>query len=64
MILGFSDGAYMAYKVASMYPERIKKMIAIGAGEQIPGLRKVVFNPKELLALDPPYWTQQKALMP
>jgi hypothetical protein len=25
-----------------MYPERIKKMIAIGAGEQIPGLRKVV----------------------
>lgn len=64
IILGFSDGAYTAYKVASMYPERIKKMIAIGAGEQIPGLRKVVFNPKELLALDPPYWTQQKALMP
>lgn len=64
IILGFSDGAYTAYKVASMYPERIKKVIAIGAGEQIPGLRKVVFNPKELLALDPPYWTQQKALMP
>ncbi|RDB02618.1 alpha/beta fold hydrolase [Runella aurantiaca] len=64
VILGFSEGAYTSYKVASMYPERIKKMIAIGAGEQIPGLRKVVFNPKELLNTDKAYWTQQKALMP
>ncbi|MFN8346969.1 MAG: alpha/beta hydrolase [Spirosomataceae bacterium] len=64
ILLGFSDGAYTGYKVAGMYPAQIKKMIAIGAGEQIPGLRKVVFNPKELLALDPAYWTQQKALMP
>ncbi len=64
IILGFSDGAYTAYKVASMYPDRIKKMIAIGAGEQIPGLRKVVFNPKEFLALDPPYKKKKKALMP
>jgi pimeloyl-ACP methyl ester carboxylesterase len=40
IILGFSDGAYTAYKVASMYPERIKKMIAIGAGEQILGFAK------------------------
>lgn len=39
IILGFSDGAY---RVASMYPERIKKMIAVGAGEQIPdGLKKI-----------------------
>jgi pimeloyl-ACP methyl ester carboxylesterase len=64
ILLGFSDGAYTAYKVASMYPEKIQKVIAIGAGEQIPGLRKVVFNPKDFLALDPSYWTQQKALMP
>lgn len=64
ILLGFSDGAYTSYKVASMYPERIKKMIAIGAGEQIPGLRKVVFDPKTFLSLDPAYWVQQKALMP
>ncbi|AXE21922.1 alpha/beta hydrolase (plasmid) [Runella rosea] len=64
VILGFSDGAYTSYKIASMYPERIKKVIAIGAGEQIPGLRKVVFNPKELLNTDKAYWTQQKAIMP
>lgn len=64
IILGFSDGAYTSYKVASMYPENIKKIIAIGAGEQIPGLRKVVFNAKELLSLDPTFWKQQKSIMP
>lgn len=63
IILGFSDGAYTAYKVASMYPERIKKMIVIGAGEQIPGLRTINFNHEQLLS-DKAYWVQQKALMP
>lgn len=64
LILGFSDGAYTSYKVASKYPSRIKKMVAIGAGEQIPGLRKVVFDAKELLKLDEAYWKQQLTLMP
>jgi len=64
IILGFSDGAYTGYKVASKYPERSKKMIAIGAGEQIPGLRKVVFDSKVLLKLDETYWKQQLALTP
>lgn len=64
IILGFSDGAYTGYKVAGKYPGRIKKMIAIGAGEQIPGLRKVVFNSRELLNTDDAYWKQQLALMP
>jgi len=60
LILGFSDGAYTGYKVASMYPERVKKLIAIGAGEQIPGLRKVIFNndPKSEM------WQQRLAQMP
>jgi len=35
-ILGFSDGAYTGYKIASMYPARVNKLIAIGAGEQVP----------------------------
>lgn len=32
--------------------------------EQIPGLRKVVFNSKELLQSGDAYWKQQLALMP
>lgn len=63
-ILGFSDGAYTGYKVASMYPARVKKLIAIGAGEQVPGLRKVILDTKEALRLDSAYFKQQLALMP
>ncbi len=64
IILGFSDGAYTGYKIASMYPARVKKLVAIGAGEQIPGLRKVIFDTKEAFGLDSLYWKQQLALMP
>lgn len=63
-LIGFSDGAYTGYKVAAMYPSKVKKLIAIGAGEQVPGLRKVVFNAEQLFKLDSLYWKQQLALMP
>jgi len=63
-ILGFSDGAYTGYKIASMYPARVKKLIAIGAGEQVPGLRKVVLDTAEAFGLDSLYWKQQLSLMP
>ncbi|WP_228237953.1 alpha/beta fold hydrolase [Allomuricauda sp. M10] len=62
-VLGFSDGAYAAYKVASLYPSRVKKLIAIGAGEQVPGLRKVILD-TQMLNADPLYKAQQLALMP
>ncbi|WP_321373223.1 alpha/beta hydrolase [uncultured Draconibacterium sp.] len=62
-ILGFSDGAYTGYKVASMYPDRVKKLVAIGAGEQIPGLRKVVFT-GETFDPESEIWKQKKTLMP
>lgn len=63
-ILAFSDGAYTSYKIASMYPARVKKLIAIGAGEQIPGLRQVVLDTKVAFSLDSLYWNQQLSLMP
>ncbi|WP_339656637.1 alpha/beta hydrolase [uncultured Maribacter sp.] len=62
-ILGFSDGAYTSYKVASMFPERVKKLIAIGAGEQVPGLRKVVFTGGPFNS-DNEFWKEKKKLMP
>lgn len=62
-LLGFSDGAYTAYKVASLAPNRVKKLIAIGAGEQIPGLRKVVFS-GEAFDLENEFWKKRTALMP
>lgn len=63
-ILGFSDGAFGGYMFASLYPERVKKLIAIGAGEQTPELRRMDFNAVELFQLDPAYMEQQLALMP
>jgi pimeloyl-ACP methyl ester carboxylesterase len=58
VIHGFSDGAYTGYKVASMYPARVKKLIAIGAGEQVPGLRKVVFDATDAMRDDNLFWNK------
>lgn len=63
-VLGFSDGAYTGYKLAALYPARVRKLIAIGAGEQVPGLRKVILDTKAMAKLDTLYWKQQLALMP
>lgn len=63
-VLGFSDGAYTGYKLASMYPARVRKLVAIGAGEQVPGLRKVILDTGTAFRLDSLYWKQQLSLMP
>ncbi len=64
MVLGFSDGGYSAYKLGAMYPERVKKMIVIGAGEISPGLREFKFTAKQAMEMDKPFWEQQLKLMP
>lgn len=64
IVLGFSDGGYAGYKLASMYPGNVKKLIAIGATELYPGLRNFTFDVKQALALDSAYWKQQYMLMP
>lgn len=65
IILGFSDGAYTAYELASMYPEAVKKIIAIGAGENVPALRKIIPSQvKEIMRIDPLFMQAQIALMP
>jgi pimeloyl-ACP methyl ester carboxylesterase len=64
IILGFSDGAYTAYKLGSLYPSKIKKMIVIGAGELYPGLRAFNFTSQQAISMDTVYWKQQLKLMP
>ncbi|KAK8892790.1 hypothetical protein M9Y10_030033 [Tritrichomonas musculus] len=65
IICGFSDGAYASYKIASMHPDRVKKIIAIGAGENIPGLRKIPLNKLEDFAkIDENYIKEKIALCP
>ncbi len=64
IVLGFSDGGYSAYKLGAMFPERVKKMIVIGAGEIRPGLREFKFTAKQAMEMDKPFWEQQLKLMP
>lgn len=63
-IIGFSDGGYAGYKVASMYPTRIKKLVAIGAGELEAGKRKFTMDLPYATGLDSLYFKQQLSLMP
>lgn len=63
-ILGFSDGGFGGYMFAALYPERVKKMVTMGAGEQTPELRRMGFNAVELFQLDPAFMEQQLGLMP
>jgi pimeloyl-ACP methyl ester carboxylesterase len=64
IILGFSDGAYTAYKTGALFPDKIKKMIVIGAGELYPGLREFNFTFRQAINMDTAYWKQQLKLMP
>ncbi len=63
-IIGFSDGGYTAYKFASLYPDRVNKMVVIGAGILYPGLRDFSFNINQAMELDKAFWKQQLAIMP
>ena len=63
-VLGFSYGGYAGFKLASMHPEKVKKLITIGAGERHPGDMDNTFTPEDGFKLDSLYWKQQLALMP
>lgn len=64
IVLGFSDGGFSAYQLGAMFPDRIKKMVVMGAGELYPGLREFKFSAKQAIEMDKIYWEQQLKLMP
>jgi len=63
-IIGFSDGAYTAYKVAAMYPESVDRVVAIGAGTLKKGFFSGEMNVADLEKLDKPFIEQQMKIMP
>ena len=64
VILGFSDGAYTAYKLAEKHPEAVEKLVAIGAGTLKPGFFPSSMPVTELEKADPVYVAQMRSLMP
>jgi pimeloyl-ACP methyl ester carboxylesterase/ketosteroid isomerase-like protein len=63
-VFGFSDGGYTGYYLASLFPERVKQMVIIGAAETQPGDYKINLKVADMMKLDKAYWDQQLQLMP
>jgi pimeloyl-ACP methyl ester carboxylesterase/ketosteroid isomerase-like protein len=63
-VFGFSDGGYTGYYLASLFPERVKEMVIIGAAETHPGDYKMNMKVSDMMQLDKIYWEQQLQLMP
>ncbi|MBQ7608570.1 MAG: alpha/beta hydrolase [Desulfovibrionaceae bacterium] len=64
IILGFSDGAYTAYKLASLYPEKVDRIVAIGAGTLKKGFFPADLHVSDLLQMDKGYVEQLLSTMP
>ena len=65
IVIGFSDGAYTSYKLASMHPEIVTKIVAIGAGENIPQLRQIIpTKMKDIRKIDPKFFECMESIMP
>lgn len=63
-IVGFSDGAYSAYKVAAMYPQTVDRIVGIGAGTLKKGFFSGELRVADLEKADKSFIEQQMKIMP
>lgn len=63
-ILGFSDGAYTAYEIAALYPERVDRIAAIGAGTLEAGFFSGEMKVEDLAKIDSAFVDYEKTIMP
>ena len=63
-IIGFSDGAYTAYKVAAMYPERVERVVAIGAGTLEAGYFSGEMKVEDMQKIDPEFMKFESQIRP
>lgn len=63
-ILGFSDGAYTAYEIAALYPERVERIVAIGAGTLQKGFFPDKMSLTDLEKFDSKFIEEQKKIRP
>ena len=63
-IIGFSDGAYTAYKIAAMYPAQVERIVAIGAGTLQAGYFSGEMKLDDLAKIDSAFIEEQKKIRP
>ena len=63
-IIGFSDGAYTAYKIAAMYPAQVERVAAIGAGTLKEGYFSGEMSLDGLAQIDSQFIDEQKKIRP
>ena len=63
-IIGFSDGAYTAYKIAAMYPAQVERVVAIGAGTLQAGYFSGEMKLDDLAKIDSAFIEEQKKIRP
>ena len=63
-ILGFSDGAYAAYEIAALYPARVERITAIGAGTLTAGYFPAEIDFAALERADEKFFAEQKKIRP
>ena len=65
VVLGFSDGGYSALKLAAIYPDDVRKVIALGVGDRPKGSRSPTsYSSKTLMAQAGGLFNSRKKLMP
>jgi pimeloyl-ACP methyl ester carboxylesterase len=65
VVFGFSDGGYSGLKLAAIYPELVKRLVVLGAGDN-PKTKSKKFNytPEGLMKSDSAFFSGRLALMP
>ena len=63
-IFGFSDGAYTAYEIAVLYPDRVERITAIGAGTLQAGFFPSEMSIAGLEKFDEKFFAEQKKIRP
>ena len=66
VVIGFSDGGYSALKLAALYPQVVKKVVAIGVGDDPKNATSQKFNytAASLMKSDSAFFSSRLKLMP
>lgn len=66
IMLGFSDGGFSSLKFASLYPEAVKKLVAIGVADKPddPSAKKFDYSVEGLMKYDSVFFSNRLKLMP